>query len=89
MKIIIFTFLIITMNFTYSEILKEKEDENFKKFLPYINQLNEIKNQSDFNDKILCKGDFFSFDMNNQSLNFLGEASLLEKNIFRASKKDW
>ena len=72
MKIIIFTFLIITMNFTYSEI--PKEDKNFKKFLPYINQLNEIKNQSDFNDKILCKGDFFSFDVNNQTLNFLGEA---------------
>ena len=87
MKIIIFTFLIITMNFTYSEILKEKEDENFKKFLPYINQLNEIKNQSDFNDKILCKGDFFSFDMNNQTLNFLGEASLLANNIFISSEQ--
>ena len=56
MKIIIFTFLIFTMNFTYSEIPKE---DKFKKFLPYINQLNEIKNQSDFNDKILCKGIFF------------------------------
>ena len=85
MKIIIFTFLIFTMNFTYSEI--PKEDKNFKKFLPYINQLNEIKNQSDFNDKILCKGDFFSFDMNNQTLNFLGEASLLANNIFISSEQ--
>ena len=85
MKIIIFTFLIFTMNFTYSEI--PKEDKNFKKFLPYINQLNEIKNQSDFNDKILFKGDFFSFDMNNQTLNFLGEASLLANNIFISSEQ--
>ena len=53
MKIIIFIFLIITMNFTFSEIIKEKEDKNFKKFLPYITQLNEIKNQSDFNDKFI------------------------------------
>ena len=85
MKIIIFTFLIFTVNFTYSEI--PKEDKNFKKFLPYINQLNEIKNQSDFNDKILFKGDFFSFDMNNQTLNFLGEASLLANNIFISSEQ--
>tara|TARA_B100000424_G_scaffold241705_1_gene210043 strand:- start:9 stop:719 length:711 start_codon:yes stop_codon:yes gene_type:complete len=85
MKIIIFTFLIFTMNCTYSEI--PKEDKNFKKFLPYINQLNEIKNQSDFNDKILCKGDFFSFDVNNQTLNFLGEASLLANNIFISSEQ--
>ena len=85
MKIIIFTFLIFAMNFTYSEI--PKEDKNFKKFLPYINQLNEIKNQSDFNDKILCKGDFFSFDVNNQTLNFLGEASLLANNIFISSEQ--
>lgn len=85
MKIIIFTFLIFTMNCTYSEI--PKEDQNFKKFLPYINQLNEIKNQSDFNDKILFKGDFFSFDMNNQTLNFLGEASLLANNIFISSEQ--
>ena len=85
MKIIIFTFLIFTMNCTYSEI--PKEDQNFKKFLPYINQLNEIKKQSDFNDKILCKGDFFSFDVNNQTLNFLGEASLLANNIFISSEQ--
>ena len=85
MKIIIFTFLIFTMNCTYSEI--PKEDQNFKKFLPYIIQLNEIKKQSDFNDKILCKGDFFSFDVNNQTLNFLGEASLLANNIFISSEQ--
>ena len=87
MKIIIFTFLIITMNFSFSEIIIEKEDKNFKKFLPYINQLNEIKNQSDFKDKILCKGEFFSFDVNNQTLNFLGEASLLANNIFISSEQ--
>jgi len=87
MKIIIFTIFLITINFSFSEILNEKEDKNFEKFLSYINRLDEIKNQNNFNDIITCKGDFFSFDINNQTINFSGEANLSANDIFVSSEQ--
>ena len=81
MKIIISVFFLFFVNISYAEVSSNDKDNHFQKFTPFIEKLNNIKNTDQFNNKIICKSDYFYFDLKDEFIKFIGKSSLFSEQL--------